>query len=223
MSVDEKQLRAQPGGISDCSPLESYGQFGERGASYNASLASKTLYPCGLVAQSFFTDRFYNPRVCYSANNCTLLTGMNWEKDGIAWSSDLDIRFKERDLSSSETNWNPRGFQMPPVNDEELVVWMRHSFLPRFSKLHRKINDFDFKKGDQFVINVANSFPTWRWNGEKRVLLSTSSFLGGKSPIGEIHLAVGILSLVVAIFFLVKTSTMAAADPLRTTEAASKK
>jgi hypothetical protein len=41
--------------------------------------------------------------------------------------------------------------------DEELLVWMREASGPTFTKLHRRIEGVDLKKGDNLTIFIGNS------------------------------------------------------------------
>jgi len=182
----------------------------------NASLNNLGLYPCGLIAQTFFTDIFYNPSICPNTNSslseCNLLTGRNWLKEGIAWESDLERRFINRSLLPGETDMNPRGFQMPPVNDEDFVVWMRTSPWSSLTKLHRQILDLNLTKGSYFNITLDNKFPTWKWGGEKYIVLATVSFVGGGYPSGQalaiIHLLAGSLTAIAGIMLYIKSLTV---------------
>lgn len=71
--------------VSTCDPWE------------NDPATGKPLYPCGLIAGSFFVDRF-NMQVKRGVN--TIVDGKwwedspNWQKSGIAWKSDKDDKFK---------------------------------------------------------------------------------------------------------------------------------
>lgn len=51
--------------------------------------------PCGLVAKSFFTDKY---QLCNAdAGNCDTLTDTNEvkiESDNIAWTSDVNFKFR---------------------------------------------------------------------------------------------------------------------------------
>jgi len=165
-----------------------------------------------LLLKVFFTDRFFTAQICppHTVNStlCTDLSNSNWDKTGIAWDTDLQYRFIPRKLKVGETNMNPRGFTMPAMNDEDLVVWMRASTLPTFTKLYRQINDRKLSKNEILRVRVANTFPTWKWNGQKALVVSTANFLGGSSSLGAVYLVVGCLSLVLAIFFRVKTQQM---------------
>jgi len=218
-SVDPKQLRAEDDGshaYDNCDPLIRYGNWHDKTGSYDPSLAKKRLYPCGLVAQSFFTDFFFYPYVCpanyTSLTECEFLLFNNWQKRGIAWDTDLEVRFIPRSVRPDETTLNPRGFQMPDIDDEELVVWMRSSTLPTFTKLYRKVNDRKLLKGEILSVRIGNTFPSWKWQGKKAIVVSTANFLGGSSSLGTVYLVVGIISAVMTLFFYLKTQQMIRSD-----------
>lgn len=67
------------GSTSACDPL------------INGGPNSLPIYPCGLIANSFFNDNF----TAYSctSNDCNMLSGSNWQKQGIAWESDVSSKF----------------------------------------------------------------------------------------------------------------------------------
>jgi len=116
---------------SSCDPLQSQG--------------GKTLYPCGLIANSFFNDTFN--ATYYSASSPetgVFLQGAAWQRYGIAWSSDINDKFKE---VSQPSSWNnetmtrvgPGGYTLPDVTDEDFIVWMRTAGLPTFKKLYLRL------------------------------------------------------------------------------------
>ncbi|MES1911194.1 MAG: hypothetical protein MHM6MM_003671 [Cercozoa sp. M6MM] len=147
-----------------------------------------------------------------------------WVRDGIAWSSDVKHKFIGRDLNSDETDQGP--FQaetktfLPRVDDEDFIVWMRTAGLPTFRKLHRVVKR-DLKKGDKLTVTIKNStslplyscmyrytiylcldFPVDEFEGEKWVVVSTMSWLGGKNSfLGSAYIFVGVLCLVSAAAF----------------------
>eukprot|EP00808_Paulinella_micropora_P003350 g74517.t1 len=204
-SRDERQIRSADANVPEdqldyetCNPMARYGDMAtkHRGSAYNASLEKKYLFPCGLIAHTVFTDTFSNPRVCTSkiANSnttqqclaCECLRGNNFKKEGIAWESDLKVRFKDRPPYSGETNMNPRGFQMPAVDDEDFVVWMRCSHLPHFYKIYRQILDRDI------------------WGGQKWVVLTTLTWTGSSDwVLVGAHFLMAILCFLAGLFFFI--------------------
>lgn len=156
---------------------------------------SKTLYPCGLIAQSVFNDTF---RPLKSDGSL-----LQWDETGIAWPSDKNDKFKARALKDDEVAIGPSGHPIN-VDDEHFIVWMRTAALPTFKKLFGKIGD-KLKKNDVIQIQVNDSFPVTGFGGEKRIVLSTTSWLGGKNDfLGWAYIAVAILCLVLALGFGIK-------------------
>jgi len=88
----------------------------------------------------FFRDTFNSCiALTEDAVECDPLTGDNWQKQGIAWESDLKEKFIARAPLSEETTESPFGFTLPHVDDEDFVVWMRTATLSSFTKFHRQI------------------------------------------------------------------------------------
>jgi len=199
-SRSETQLRGDSNpSTATCDPLSSWN--------------GKTLYPCGLIANSFFNDTFDGTLMRAGSLPTSLGNGTNsnpdnpsWQKTGIAWKSDLDVKFHARLIdNNTETDIGPGGYKLPSVEDEDFIVWMRTAGLPTFRKLYRKINR-DFLAGDQLVINITNVFPVSSFNGQKSIVISTTSWLGGKNDfLGLAYIVVGIICLCLAIIFFIKS------------------
>jgi len=188
---------------STCDPLET----DEDGRPY---------YPCGLIAGSFFIDRFsaklYRPGSSGSYQVSQLgnwsHSTSTWQKDGIAWATDKNDKFKSLpDKYADTVTYNQEGLlgvRLPPVDDEDFIVWMRTAGLPTFKKLYRKINK-DLKAGDIVGVDVFNYYPVHQFSGEKYIVLSTTSWLGGKNSfLGWAYIVVGIVCGVLALAFGIK-------------------
>lgn len=86
---------------------------------------------------------------------------------------------------------------------EDLIVWMRTAALPTFRKLYGKIT-VDLEANDNITVVIENNYNTYKYGGQKVLVLSTTSWMGGKNHIlGRAYLTIGGLSLVIAICFII--------------------
>eukprot|EP00163_Fabomonas_tropica_P011987 TRINITY_DN2302_c3_g2_i1.p1 TRINITY_DN2302_c3_g2~~TRINITY_DN2302_c3_g2_i1.p1 ORF type:complete len:296 (-),score=91.86 TRINITY_DN2302_c3_g2_i1:1060-1947(-) len=131
---------------------------------------------CGLIANSRFNDTF---RLLSPTS-----TEIPMTKQGIAWKSDVENKFKAG-------------------TDEDLIVWMRTAGLPKFKKLHRIINT-DLPAGT-YSVDINQTYPVHQFDGKKSIVLSTTKWLGGKNNfLGLAYIIVGSLCLLLAILFALK-------------------
>ncbi|KAJ4848949.1 hypothetical protein Tsubulata_051319, partial [Turnera subulata] len=63
---------------------------------------------------------------------------------------------------------------------EDLIVWMRTAALPTFRKLYGKI-EVDLQPSDVIDVVLENGYNTYSFDGKKKLVLSTTSWLGGKN------------------------------------------
>ncbi|KAL5067267.1 hypothetical protein RYX36_018154, partial [Vicia faba] len=86
---------------------------------------------------------------------------------------------------------------------KDLIIWMRTAALPTFRKLYGRI-EVDLKVGVIIYVTLKNQYNTYSFDGKKKLVLSTTSWLGGKNDfIGIVYLTVGGLCLFLALFFTV--------------------
>ena len=199
-SRSDVQLRGDVVSIGDLDACDPLSQWEDGGV-------QKMLYPCGLIANSFFNDTFDAMLTSTDSNGLPTtknLTDTNWNDKNIAWKSDND-KFKPQPQNSDATKIGPGGFTLPDATNPDFKVWMRTAGLPTFKKLYRVIGDTDLKKGDVLNLKVRNVFPVKEFSGTKSIVISTTSWLGGKNSfLGWAYITVGIICAILAFAFAIK-------------------
>lgn len=180
--------------------------------------------PCGAIANSLFNDVIKLYHIAPSGGNGD-------DKDvpllstDIAWPTDKNVKFRnpeptdnlkkafegtakppawDKKVYELDKNPNNNGFQ-----NEDLIVWMRTAALPTFRKLYRRVNHEQeyFKLGlpvGQYKLVIDYNYAVTSFKGTKRIILSNTSWLGGKNPfLGIAYIVVGSICLVLAIVFLI--------------------
>lgn len=164
----------------------------------------KPIVPCGLIAWSLFNDTY-----SFAIRNQNITVN----KKDISWKSDRDHKFGK--------DVYPKNFQkgsliggahlnesVPLSQQEDLIVWMRTAALPTFRKLYGRIEQ-DLQANDAITVTLQNNYNTYSFNGKKMLVLSTTSWIGGKNDfLGIAYLTVGgfcfFLAMLFALIYLVK-------------------
>lgn len=187
----------------------------------SSTLNGKVIYPCGLLPQSVFTDRFFidverngvNQSLCQPSScprhedNITWDDYWNlyeesgtWEQIG-TWGGLADSKYKTPNVFPSSELYtrdspflNGTNLHLPYPNNSDLIVWLRTAVKPTFKKPFRVIRDYDLMKGDILYVNIFQYFNPGV-EGEKHFSIETSPGFGPKTALlGAMCLGIFIFS-----------------------------
>ncbi|KAI8910861.1 CDC50/LEM3 family [Gorgonomyces haynaldii] len=199
----------------DCLP-----EAPKRDAVVRNANADAQYYPCGLIANSMFSDDI-GDLTCISGgcqNYAFGTTGIAWPEDAAVykrtnWLSDATLTPLIPTHLIPPPQWRKawpqlyaNGYNATNVPDlaqwERFQVWMRKAGLPQFRKLWGK-GSGNLQPG-VYQIQIKDNWDCLRFKGTKSVIFSEVGFLGSKDPfLGYALLVVGILCALSAILVLV--------------------
>jgi hypothetical protein len=194
--------------IDDCDPIKTNKDLGDDHLyafdGVTKLVPEDAAFPCGLVAKSFFTDKF----VSFTSEKTASTEAKNYKIDDseIAWDSDVEYKFKNLD----QADWNT--IQWMDVEDQHFIVWMRTAGLPNFRKLYGKITD-DLPAG-KYDLTINNTYDVRSFDGSKYFVLSTTNVFGGTNYFLAIcYIVVGALCISFGIIFFIAYMGRRSANP----------
>ncbi|MBA0569718.1 hypothetical protein Golob_003430, partial [Gossypium lobatum] len=131
-------------------------------------------------------DNYYqNHRRCGVFHLMGLKEELKVNRKNIAWKSDWEHKFGKNVYPFNFQNGTVIGGgklkpRIPLSDQEDLIVWMHTSALPSFQKLYGRI-ETDLDVDDVVVVHLMNNYNTFSFGGKKKLVLSTTSWLGGKN------------------------------------------
>ncbi|XP_069582640.1 cell cycle control protein 50A [Ranitomeya imitator] len=183
---------------------------------------SLPIAPCGAIANSMFNDTLSLYEIKDGSEVAIPLT-----KKGIAWWTDKNVKFRNPTLTGNATlesvfegtskpiNWNKAVYELDksdPDNNgfinEDFIVWMRTAALPTFRKLYglieKKEATYAALAPGNYSLHVVYNYPVLSFDGRKRMILSTISWMGGKNPfLGIAYITVGSICFFLGIVLLI--------------------
>ncbi|CAI0544938.1 unnamed protein product [Linum tenue] len=87
-------------------------------------------------------------------------------------------------------------------DQEDFIVWMRTAALPSFRKLYGRI-EVDLDMDEEITVDLMNNYNTYSFGGKKKIVLSTTSWIGGRNDfIGFAFMFVGSSSILLSLVFM---------------------
>ncbi|KAF9557702.1 Lem3/Cdc50 [Agrocybe pediades] len=186
---------------SDCKPL--------------GSINGTAIYPCGLIANSLFNDTYSTPHLLNPPGSTEPFLPYEFSSQGITWPGEAKKYattplgpkgYKSVNDIIPPPNWEarfPHGYtedNIPDLRaDEHFQNWMRTAGLPTFTKLYGR-NDSDKMLKGTYQIIIGLNFPVLPYKGTKSIVISTTSWIGGKNPfLGWAYVAAAAVFVLLAI------------------------
>lgn len=206
MQFQGKYRTAQQLNDADCKPL-------------GKTRDNMPIYPCGLIANSYFNDTFTLPVQLNSNDSTNLDRTYNMTERGIAWSHE-GKKYKYPDNAPDgedpyvpPPNWAeryPGGVYteenpLPDLSqDEHFQVWMRPAAFPDFTKLYFR-NDDEVMAAGMYEITVNMNYPVKQFGGKKSIVFSTVTWAGGRNNfLGIAYIAIAAFCVAVGLLFTLR-------------------
>ncbi|XP_053315411.1 cell cycle control protein 50A [Spea bombifrons] len=183
---------------------------------YRLGKDNKPIAPCGAIANSMFNDTF---RLYQIVNETEKTITLN--NKGIAWWTDKNVKFRNPsgnlskvfEVTTKPINWEKPVYELDEDSsnngfiNEDFIVWMRTAALPTFRKLHRLIENnskYPTLAPGSYSLKIDYNYPVRSFDGRKRVILSTISWMGGKNPfLGIAYITVGSICFFLGVVLLI--------------------
>ncbi|TRY95095.1 hypothetical protein DNTS_016336 [Danionella cerebrum] len=187
---------------------------------YSYDSQNKPIVPCGAIANSFFNDTFELYQIINGTKKLVPLDGK-----GIAWWTDYNIKYRNPTLvngslanafdgTSKPLNWPRPAYELDLTDqnnngflNQDFLVWMRRAALPQFRKLYRRITEGDYAAGlpaGNYSLTVHYNYQVLNFDGQKKIIFSNVSWMGGKNDfLGIAYLVVGSLCVVMSVVMLI--------------------
>jgi hypothetical protein len=195
---------------------------------------SLVLSPCGLIANTFFTD-------IITLNN----DGLTMDEENIAWSTDKTNKYVQpkgfeyveasasdscasvglpttcKDYSDGTTNYKyyypnedttqylyetyPNHISpIEGVTNQHFMIWMRTAGMPTFRKIFGKIYG-DFSKGDVLNFTITANYEVDSYDATKALVIATTGPYGGRNTgLGITYVVVGSVCLFFGTLFTLR-------------------